>query len=287
MINNNNMNKPVADWSGEAFNQVPDSDNRIHSDEVAKAYGFTGALVPGVTVSSYLIHPAIEAWGKTWLDRGYAHARVQSPLYDHAHFEVQVTEAKDQYHGELKSEGRLNAVADVLLPQHAPSAPEYRGDVLMEESCQAPIASRESMESLQGSGCPAKQFLWSAEHEMAAYLRDQSQMPALLRTNNSPEAGGYANPAFLLGCANRHFAAVARMSPWIHLETKSQNYAAVPLDTALISEMTIVDLFERKGHEFADCVFNLFREDTRECVFVVEQRAIYRMRGVGSVRCEM
>ncbi|MCW8195920.1 hypothetical protein F6455_14085 [Proteobacteria bacterium 005FR1] len=272
------MNNKVKGWSGEAFNQVPDSDNRIHSDEVAKAYGFTGALVPGVTVSTYLIHPAVEAWGNDWLERGYAHARVQSPLYDHARFDVEVTEAEDQYHGELKSEGRLCAVADVLLPRAAPPAPAYRGDSRMSDDHLAPTASRESMESLRKSGCPAKTFLWSAEHEMATYLRKQSQMSAPLRTDGSPQAGGFANPSFLLGCANRHFAAVAKMSPWIHLETKSQNYAAVPMNMPLISEMTIVDLFEKKGHEFADCVFNIFRDDTKECVFSVEQRAIYRMR---------
>jgi hypothetical protein len=278
------MSEKIKNWSGSAFNQVPDSDNRIHSDEVAKAFGFTGALVPGVTVSAYLIHPAIEAWGREWLERGFAHARVQSPLYDEATFEVETVEGEQQYHGQLKSEGRLGAVADVLLPATPPSAPFYQGHASMDEDYDAPAATRESMESLRQSGCPAKAFLWSADHEMATYLRDQSKMPALLRTDSSPGAGGYANPAFLLGCANRHFAAVARMSPWIHLETKSQNYAAVPLNTPLISEMSIVDLFNKKGHEFADCVFNVFREDTKECVGSIQQRAIYVLRGAGDGR---
>lgn len=274
------MSKEIEHWSGLAFNQVPDSDNRIHSDEVAKAYGFTGALVPGVTVSTYLIHPAVEAWGMAWLERGFAHARVQSPLYDEARFDVEITDGEQHYHGELKSQGRLCAVAEVALPAAVPAPPAYQGETLLDDNYQAPPATREVMESLQGTGCPAKDFLWSAEHEMASYLRDQNQMAVLLRTDGSPQAGGYANPSFLLGCANRHFAAVAKMSPWIHLETKSQNHAAVPLGTRLISEMTIVDLFNKKGHEFADCVFNVFREDTKECVFVVEQRAIYRLREV-------
>jgi len=33
-------------WSGEAFNPVPESENRIHGDEIARAYGFRGGLVP-------------------------------------------------------------------------------------------------------------------------------------------------------------------------------------------------------------------------------------------------
>ena len=50
----------VARWSGIAYNQATASDNRIHSDEVARQYGFHGGLVPGVTVYAYLVQPAVE-----------------------------------------------------------------------------------------------------------------------------------------------------------------------------------------------------------------------------------
>ena len=78
------MNK----WSATALNTAPDSENRIHGDDLAKEYGFEGGLVPGVTISSYLVHPLIEHWGKDWLDRGYANCRITSPLYDKELFEV-------------------------------------------------------------------------------------------------------------------------------------------------------------------------------------------------------
>ncbi len=273
------MSRKISDWSNFAFNQVPDSDNRIHSDEMAEAYGFTGALVPGVTVSAYLIHPAVEAWGLEWLKRGYALVKILAPLYDHALFQVEVKDGDDhKYSAQLKSEERLCAVAEVELPGLPPLGSEYQGHPLMSGSYEPLEATRRNMEALRKSGCPAKKFLWSADREMATYLRDQSCMPALLRTDNAPESQGYANPAFLLGCANRHLAAVATMSPWIHMETQSWNYQAVQLGTELISEMTITDLFNKKGHEFCDCVFNLFKNDTKECVCAIEQRAIYRMR---------
>ena len=50
-------------WSGVALNTAPDSQNQIHSDELAKEYGFEGGLVPGVTISAYLVHPMIDKWG--------------------------------------------------------------------------------------------------------------------------------------------------------------------------------------------------------------------------------
>ena len=52
----------MRNWSAIAFNTAPDSENKIHGDELAKEYGFEGGLVPGVTISSYLINPVIELW---------------------------------------------------------------------------------------------------------------------------------------------------------------------------------------------------------------------------------
>ncbi len=277
------MRVPVS-WRGQAFNQVPDSDNRIHSDELAQQYGFTGALVPGVTISCYLVQPAVQAWGLHWLERGAAHATIKAPVYDERDFQVEVTPqpAADRYHAQLFSEERLCATAEVWLPDSLEVEPEYQHHPLMTDEYSAPVASRDVMEKLRQNGCLAKSFLWSADHEMATYLREQAAMPALLRTPANTEGvesdSGYGNMSFLLGCANRHFAAAARMSPWIHLEIRAQNFQAVPLNTPLISEMTITELFSKKGHEFADCVFNLFMADSKRCVCSIQQRAIYKMR---------
>jgi len=271
----------IGNFSNLAFNQVPDSDNRIHSDAMAAAYGYTGALVPGVTQSAYLIHPAIEAWGMAWLERGYAHVTIKAPLYDHARFEVETAGGDRAYTAELSSEGRLCSVAEVRLPEAPDTAPSYRGQAFLDDGYEAPAATRSNMASLEASGCLAKRFRWSADVSMATYLRDASEMPALLRTHGAPDAGGYANMAFLLGLANRHFASMATMNPWIHLETWSWNHQPVPLGTGLISEMAITGLFARKGHEFADCTFNIFRDDTKVCVCSIEQRAIYQVRPPG------
>ena len=273
------MLQAASSWSNHAFNQVPDSQNRIHSDDMAEAYGYTGALVPGVTVSAYLIHPAVVAWGADWLSRGHAHVTIKSPLYDHGRFDVVAGPDADGYSAELRSEDRLCAVAEVSLPAAPPPAPLRRGDPLLADGHKPPAATRAHFEALRDNGCAAAPFRWSAEHPMATYLREADALPALLRTD-AAAGSGYANAAFLLGCGNWHFASVAQMNPWIHLETRSWNYAPVVLGTPLVSEMTVVDLFERKGHEFADCRFHLFRADTDECVFVNEQRAIYRMRQV-------
>jgi len=80
-------------WHGLAFNQVPHSANEIHGDKVAKDYGFKGGLVPGVTVSAYLCHPAVEQWGVAWLKGGAADIKVVSPLYDGESFVIDILES--------------------------------------------------------------------------------------------------------------------------------------------------------------------------------------------------
>src|SRR5262249_57444420 len=58
------------------------SENKIHDEQIARQYGFRGALVPGVTVYAYLTHPLAEAFGAAWLERGTANVRFLKPIHD-------------------------------------------------------------------------------------------------------------------------------------------------------------------------------------------------------------
>ena len=95
----------------------------------------------------------------------------------------------------------------------------------------------------------------------------------------SPE-GAFANASYMLGLTNWVLAGNAYMNPWIHLQTTSQNYAAIPFNTALIAEMEVADFYNKKGHEFVDAKINLFNADTKLCYSSIDLRAIYRLRGM-------
>ena len=86
-----------------ALNTAPDSENQIHSDDLAKRYGFKGGLVPGVTVSAYLLHPVIESAGMDWLEKDM---QLQNyiPLYDKENFEVILIFSEGQTNTFLKNE---------------------------------------------------------------------------------------------------------------------------------------------------------------------------------------
>jgi len=264
-------------WQAEAFNQVPESENRIHSDEVARRFGFRGGLVPGVTVTAYLCHPAIDAWGMDWLARGRARAVVSTPLYDRRRFRVALADASESaYDAELTDEdGTRCASGRVELPASVPAPPPMRGDPPIAEDFPRPRASREVMEELRERGMRALRVRWSDAAGMAAYLRDAREMPKLLRS----DGGGYANTAFVLGLTNWALAGNVRMEAWLHLETESQNHRPIPRDSELVVESAIADLFQKNGHEFVDLDVAAYLLDTREPVMSARLRAIYQLRG--------
>ena len=264
-------------WRAEAYNQVPESENRIHSDDVARRYGFRGGLVPGVTVTAYLCHPAVEAWGMDWLARGYARAVVSTPLYDRQRFRVELAEATASAYGAalIDQDDTRCATGSVELRETPSSPPPMRGDPRIEEDFDRPSASREVMEALRERGLHALRARWSSAAEIVGYLRDSSEMPELLRS----DGGGYANTAFILGLTNWALAGNVKMGAWLHLQTESQNHRPIPRDSELVVESAIADLFEKKGHEFVDLDVAAYLLETQEPVMTARLRAIYQLRG--------
>ena len=267
----------ISHWSATAFNQVPDSANEIHGDALAKDYGFVGGLVPGVTISAYLAHPAVESWGLTWLACGGAHIRVTSPLYDGEEFKVSILEqSATTYCAELvRPDGTASARAEVWLEDAVAQAPERQGQRIVNPDHVAPKACVEHWSYLQQQGCHAVRYRWGDENAMRSYLHDYSLMPELLQETG----GGFANMSFILGISNWVLASNAYMNPWVHLETTSQNFAPIPAGTSVVAEMMVREFYKKKGHEFVDVDVALFNESDDTCVATMALRAIYRLRG--------
>ena len=266
----------LENWRATAFNTAPNSTNRIHSDDMAKAYGFKGGLVPGVTISSYLMHPAVVAWGEDWLTRGFAHVVVSKPLYDDYEFEVEISEPTDtSYQAVLvDQEGTQCATAFMRLTDDMPEPPVRRGDAMLDSDAEIPPVNKEVLEHLCETGMRAMSIRWNAEHSTASYLRDPAQMAPIHQFGNQ----GFANGAFLLGTTNWVLSNNTYMNPWVHLQTDSQYFVPVADGDELIVECAVKDLFERKGHEFVDAEVNAYRASDDTAVMSAVLRAIYKLR---------
>ena len=50
------MTSRLEPYRVQAFNTAKLSENKMHDDTVAKRFGFSGGLVPGVDVMAYMMH---------------------------------------------------------------------------------------------------------------------------------------------------------------------------------------------------------------------------------------
>ena len=71
---------------------IEEAANKIHDDDVAQQFGFTGALVPGVELFARITTPLVEAWGEEWLAGGRVDVRFRRPVYDGEELLVEVAD---------------------------------------------------------------------------------------------------------------------------------------------------------------------------------------------------
>jgi hypothetical protein len=103
-----------------AHNTSKQSENKIHDDTVARRFGFSGGLVPGVDVFAYMTHLPVEKWGRDFLERGLIEARFVKPVYDGEIAELTGNESGGVLSIEVHSRGGLCATGTASLPASAP-----------------------------------------------------------------------------------------------------------------------------------------------------------------------
>ena len=72
----------LPEYRVKARNTSAGGENPMHDDAGARARGFPGALVPGVTVYAYMTQPLAAAFGAAWLTRGTASVRFVKPVLE-------------------------------------------------------------------------------------------------------------------------------------------------------------------------------------------------------------
>src|ERR1700759_2412788 len=115
------MTSRLEAYSVVAYNTAKLSENKMHDDQVARRFGFSGGLVPGVDVMAYMIHLPVKKWGRAFLERGLIEGRFVKPVYDG---ETAYVTAEDKDGGlsiEVDSRGEICATGSEALPASEPS----------------------------------------------------------------------------------------------------------------------------------------------------------------------
>jgi hypothetical protein len=258
-----------------AFNTATQSDNKIHDDEVARKFGFTGGLVPGVDVYAYLTHPPAEEWGVEWLERGTMRGRFHSPVFDGERVTVDVVGHDEDDAGprvklELRNErGDVCADGEASLPASAPEAPSAGLWTDVPQAKAPPPASPLSLPPGTAFGLAAHGF-HADKH--GAYLDDvREACPLYLDAR-------IAHPGWLLRDANYVLSANVRLGPWIHVESVTQHHALVRDGAVVQTRALVTREWEHKGHRFVELDVAVLADG--EVAHRVVHTAIYQPRQV-------
>ena len=225
-----------------ARNFAEASENKIHSDDIAKRFGFTGALVPGVTVFGHLAWPLTQRLGESWLQGSWVTTRFIKPAY-HA----ETISLLDRETGETASSVDCKNGAEVLLAtlECRLEAPQPAVDPHAYMSGKAhPDERVEITWDTVHVEQPFASFLWQPDdahnREYAARVDDDTE---LFRT-------GVLHPHAILSQANQVLVRRFVMPAWIHTGSEVRFRRLLRAGDAIEVRAVPLEKWERKGHQF-------------------------------------
>jgi acyl dehydratase len=225
-----------------AYNTSKHSENKIHDDSVARKYGFSGGLVPGVDVLAYMLHMPVAKWGRDFLARGLIEARFVKPVYDGEIAEVGAVDEAGGLSIEVQSKGELCATGSASLPASAPtfSLADYTETAAVKERKPVNASSYEvgrwlGTEPRNWAGDAAKEYLGDIRETEPLYLRE-----------------GFGHPGLFPRIMNKVLVDNAILGPWIHVGTKMQLLSAARAGDELTARAKVIGNYEKKGHRFVE-----------------------------------
>ena len=259
----------LTSYSVRARNLSPESDNKIHDDDVARQFGFTGALVPGVEVFAYATQPFAAAWGEDFLSRGVIEMQFRKPVYDGDVVTVDASPGDDGGYavtlagpdGEMRARGHA-ALAD---RPHEVDRARY---VDTPSADQVPPADAVSLAVGRHLGTVRERVTPDGHGE---YLHGIGETLPLYEK--------FVHPGALLRMVNAVLFRNVSMGPWIHTASSCRFVAPAPVPCDLTGYGTVTDRYERNGRSWVR--FDALVLAGERPVVEVDHLAIYDLGGHG------
>jgi hypothetical protein len=259
----------TVDYRVVARNPATASENRIHSDDVARRYGFRGGLVPGVTVYAYACHAIVSALGPDWVEAGSAGIRFVSPCYDGEELVVTAT-GSPVVDLTVATGERTDATGWAALPGAGPAgwAPPDIPAAPIPPPHERPAAS----EALLAPGRTLGTVPLATDPATAGAYLERIGEPSPLYSER-----GWIHPGLLLEAANRVLTASVVLPAWLHVETEVRHLRALAVDEDVEVRARVAERFERKGHRFV--VLDVVWQAGGRPVAAARHTAIWRIAG--------
>ena len=236
------MTSRLEAYRVQAYNTSKHSENKIHDDAVARRFGFSGGLVPGVDVMAYMLHLPVRKWGRAFLGRGLIEVRLVKPVYDGEIAEVTGEEKDGALSIEVESRGELCATGTASLPALAPSfsLSDFVAASVVGERKPVDAGSYEPGKWL---GAIPRSWAGNAAREYLADIREQDEIYA---------REGLGHPGLLPRIMNKVLVDNAILGPWIHVGTRMQLLSANKIGDELTARAKVTGNYEKKGHRFVE-----------------------------------
>jgi acyl dehydratase len=256
-----------------ALNDATESENRIHSDEIAAKYGFTGALVSGVNVFGYMTQPLVRAFGERFLQRGVLDVIFLKPAYQDDLLTVSTAQAETETSKRncitsiVNEQGVLLAKLESWLPLELPHI-----NTLAAVVC--PLAGPQRGEiawDLIELEVPAPSYCWQpSEQDNQQHVRAQRDNAQCYQGEN-----GYIHPYYLLDTCNRALMRMFSLPAWIHAGSKIIIREELRAGQDITVKTVPIDKWERKGHQFIKLYIAMLVGET--VAVEVEHTAIFKI----------
>jgi acyl dehydratase len=234
---------------------VEEAANRIHSDDVARQFGFSGALVPGVELFARLTTPLVAAWGEEWLSGGRIDVRFRRPVYDGEELLVEVRD------GGLTAAGPEGEVRCVGTVGRTGSRPDLAG---LDE---VPRPAGMVEDPVVGPFPSVAEQVTVEQNEW--YLDAVGEPLALYREHS------LAQPAMLLKAVHRLLTRNVVLGPWIHTASDCTFLGPARLPALITSHGRVTAVGRRGAHD--EVRFDALVLADGEPVLHTRHTALYRL----------
>jgi hypothetical protein len=233
--------KLKSQYTVQAYNTARDSENKIHDDAVARRYGFSGGLVPGVDVYAYMMHAPVARWGLSWLQRGSATCRFLKPVYDGSQAIVESDESDSKMAIEVHSAEQLCATGAAELPSDIPVIEGFSNPP--DPPTARPVADEVSL--AVGRLLGMRPLLLTPDYA-AQYLSDVRETDPIFARQ------GLAHPGLVLRTCNWALSHNVMLGPWIHVGSAVQNLGSPRVGDTMSVSARVTRNYEHKGHRFVE-----------------------------------
>lgn len=227
------------------------TENKIHSDEIARRYGFKGALVPGVAVFGHLTYPLVERFGEDWLRQSLNNVRFHKPAYHEDALRINVSEDDAGLHVQChNAEDVLLADLHASLPTEMPAPHDSSVfDGIVKDPTRVDMVW-DTVQPMQ----PFSEWHFQVTADGNATYAEQITDPL-------PIYRHIAHPHWQLSIANQALTREYLMPAWIHVGSEIRFRELVRVGDTLRVKAVPLEKWQRKGHEFVKLYLAYMRDD--------------------------